>query len=271
MGRDKLSNKSREMVSLLIVAGLLLAIGMYLFVNKSVNQEWFFAINSLTVNSIIWLILSNMGDGLFVGCLLFILFRRSTAILGKCLVAGVLVHISVRVLKNVIKEYRPGNTEGIASTGNFLGTPLELTNYAMPSGHACTIFMALGIIYLNRDFFESVKARYALILGICCLSILVNISRLAVGAHWPADVFAGSALGIAIACSVNSIKFSSLAAAVIVNAFYIPFALVSILRINSINSIETLISNGVVALFGFIAGCLIVKNFMALKSKLRER
>lgn len=254
-------------MGLLVIAGLLLATGMYLFVNKPFNQELFFAVNSLIVNSSIWLILSNMGDGLFVGCLLFILFRRSTEILGKCLVAGVLVHLSVRGLKNFIKEYRPGNTEGIASTGNFLGTPLELTNYAMPSGHASTIFMALGVIYLHRDFFAFVKTRYALLLGICCLAILSNISRLAVGAHWPADVFAGSALGLAIACSVNSIKFSSFTAAIIVNMLYVPFALASVFTINSINSIETLIANGVVAAFGFIAGCLLVKNFMDLRSK----
>ncbi len=254
----------------MVIASLLLAAGMYLFVNKSVNQELFFAVNSLTVNSIVWLVLSNIGDKLFVGCLLFIVFRRSTEILGKCLVAGLFVHLSVRVLKNTIKECRPGNTEGIASTGNFLGTPLELTNYAMPSGHASTIFMALGVIYLHRDFFAAVKTRYALILGVCCLSILSNISRLAVGAHWPADVFAGSALGIAIACSVNSIKFSSYTAAIIVNILYVPFALASVFTLNAVSSIETLIANGVVAVFGFIAGCLMVKNFMGLGSKRRE-
>ena len=59
---------------------------------------------------------------------------------------------------------------------------------AFPSGHTATVFLFFGIWAL------SAKKRW-LSLFLLLPALLVGISRIAVGVHWPADILAGSALG----------------------------------------------------------------------------
>jgi membrane-associated phospholipid phosphatase len=63
-----------------------------------------------------------------------------------------------------------------------------LMKHSFLSGHTVTIFTLAGLLIFN---FRFALIRLLLIL----LALFVGISRIAVGAHWPADVFAGAALG----------------------------------------------------------------------------
>jgi membrane-associated phospholipid phosphatase len=64
-----------------------------------------------------------------------------------------------------------------------------LIHHSFPSGHTVTIFTLAGILIF---YFRSLFARISLIF----LAMMVGISRIAVGVHWPADVLAGATLGI---------------------------------------------------------------------------
>jgi hypothetical protein len=70
---------------------------------------------------------------------------------------------------------------------NIIGPALYA--HSFPSGHTVTIFTFAGLLIYR---YRSVFFRIAIII----LAILVGISRIAVGAHWPTDVIAGAAIGI---------------------------------------------------------------------------
>jgi len=66
----------------------------------------------------------------------------------------------------------------------------------MPSGHSLTVFAGIGVILLCF----SLKARHWPVAALLVLlAVLVALSRVMVGAHWPADVLAGAGSGLAVA------------------------------------------------------------------------
>ena len=66
---------------------------------------------------------------------------------------------------------------------------ISKTDFSFPSGHA-TFFMALGVaIYLSHK-----KAGYVFII----LAILIGLSRIVAGVHFPSDILAVFCLGIII-------------------------------------------------------------------------
>jgi hypothetical protein len=68
----------------------------------------------------------------------------------------------------------------------------------LPSGHAATAFAAAGVVAL---------AHPRLRIPVLALAALVGLSRLYLGVHYPLDVLAGAALGLAIAwCAVAAAR-----------------------------------------------------------------
>jgi membrane-associated phospholipid phosphatase len=80
------------------------------------------------------------------------------------------------------------------STINIIGPVLY--KHSFPSGHTVTIFTLTGLLMF---YFRSVLVRISLII----LALLIGISRIAVGVHWPADVLAGAGLGTL--CSITGV------------------------------------------------------------------
>lgn len=71
---------------------------------------------------------------------------------------------------------------------------LTKTDFSFPSGHA-TFFMALGVaIYLSHK-----KAGIVFII----LAVLIGLSRIIAGVHFPIDIFAGFCLGFLIAVFID--------------------------------------------------------------------
>lgn len=76
-----------------------------------------------------------------------------------------------------------------------IGDPLR--QRSMPSGHSALAFSLATWILVGTNWWRGVRVALALI------APLVALSRVAVGAHWPSDVIAGAALGVAVAWGLH--------------------------------------------------------------------
>ncbi len=106
--------------------------------------------------------------------------------------------ISSSLLKQAVERLRPvevlGGVHFWSEDSGWMTTPLEVTrsyksSFSFPSGHATNITAAmlfLGLVYRK------------LLVPLFIVAILVSISRIYIGAHWPLDVAAGMALGAAL-------------------------------------------------------------------------
>ena len=100
-------------------------------------------------------------------------------------VTGVLV----KVLKTIIGRARPIFFEALDMTG-FFPPSLDWAFNSMPSGHTAVSFAGLVMIGM-------LAPKYKLVTW--TLAILIGVSRVAVGAHWPSDVIFGAFLGMVVA------------------------------------------------------------------------
>lgn len=151
------------------------------------DRPLFFALNDLSsfTGPLFWANVTILGDGLVCAVLLLPWVRRHPERVWGGLLGAVFMVIILRSFKAFLGLPRP------------LGVlPEELVTVigpghrrsAFPSGHTATIALWAGIWGLT-----ALRRHTALIaLG---LAVLVGISRIAVGVHWPSDVLAGLALG----------------------------------------------------------------------------
>lgn len=78
---------------------------------------------------------------------------------------------------------------------------IEMGYKSLPSGHSITIFTAVMVFIIILHMAENKK--YPTIIPSLLLlltAIIIAISRIAVGAHWPLDVFLGALCGWVSAC-----------------------------------------------------------------------
>ena len=113
---------------------------------------------------------------------------RTVALAG--LLALVLGHVASDVLKELTARPRPlGSLPAVRSL-----IP-EPDTYAFPSGHATSAFSAAaGVMLATRRFLERVPLSAW---GVLLLAAAISYSRVYVGVHFPSDVVAGAALGLA--------------------------------------------------------------------------
>lgn len=128
-----------------------------------------------------WSHLTMLGDTT-LGLMLILPFvgRRPDIVL-KFVLAAVLASLWSHGLKSIFSSLRPA---GVLPLDSFQIFGPVLAHNAFPSGHTTTIFLLAGLVCLH-----SVKEgmKWAM-LG---LALLVGLSRIACGAHWPLDVLGG--------------------------------------------------------------------------------
>ena len=136
----------------------------------------------------------NVFLGLLVGAMVLFLVNgsrdRSFTVLIALSAAG-LAWLTSSWLKDVFQIGRPFLTLDTVS-------PLFLygNNDSFPSGHAA-LFFALSIFLYTRERFLG---------GLSLLvAVLVSISRVAAGIHWPFDILGGAVLGCVIALAIGSL------------------------------------------------------------------
>ncbi|MFO1390529.1 phosphatase PAP2 family protein [Cellvibrio sp.] len=234
----------------------LIGVAILLSAIKPLNMSIFSAINSALPSKALWVTITNSADVIFVGCLLFITLRKHQRLLTCAVLCGISIHYIVKFAKDSFAILRPeyGGLDHIVR----LGPKLASNNYAMPSGHVASAFMAIIFII----FAHQLKGWKLLLLFI--YGLLVALSRMAVGAHWPADVCAGAAIGITLGLifvelankesfwfdqHINvkkTVQYLTLLA-------YIPFVVLAITHAKSIHGFTSLINQGIMVLIGLVA------------------
>ena len=183
------------LASLLIASGLALA-------GQPLNTDWFLQVNAAGPETLQHLAahLTLLGSGYAV-VLLMLAFDRGHG-LGAALVLRTLLigAVMARAGKALLAQPRPLRVldEGLV---HVIGAPVASSN-AMPSGHTLTAFAgALALWWIWQRGAQGTPrgpirhARLTLMLMLM-LAASVAWSRVAVGAHWPADVLAGAGCGL---------------------------------------------------------------------------
>ena len=114
-----------------------------------------------------------------------ILSKNDRIILGSSIAVTVVVN---QVLKFIIRRIRPDHLRLIEPSG-----------YSFPSGHAMVSLCLYGIcIYFVFYKIANKKLKILFIAFLTFLILLVGISRIYVGVHYPSDVIAGYLLTIVL-------------------------------------------------------------------------
>jgi len=134
-------------------------------------------------------VLSRLGDGIFWYCLIILLpFLYGTGALKTSIlmiIAGVINLVIYKLLKRLTCRERPCSTSADIIPGAHL-----LDHYSFPSGHT---LHAIGFTILAMHYYP------ALGWVLVPFAVLVAISRVILGLHYPTDVIAGAFLGATIA------------------------------------------------------------------------
>lgn len=158
-----------------------------------IQKGIFLAINSLYSNApTIAHNLTQLGDA-SVSLALLLCFALIAPKLWEALIAGSLLSLVLcQGLKAFYAMPRPARVFG-DDVFNIIGEKLMGAN-SFPSGHTVTIFTILSILFF-AFMPKARKWRLPFVLGVVLIGVLVGLSRVGVGAHYPLDVLAGALLG----------------------------------------------------------------------------
>ncbi len=148
------------------------------------NEMLFMLVNRAgSRGDFLWQNLTSLGEGIIAFVVVASFARRDARLVWLALLAALLAGVSSQLLKHLFDMPRPAAIFDPASL-QIIGATLR--SHAFPSGHSTTAFVAA--VLLAERF---PRWRAACYTG----AALVAMSRLVVGAHWPADILAGACLG----------------------------------------------------------------------------
>ena len=184
-----------------LVAGLAaIAIGLLLRSNPATNEAWFHAVNGLgSYAPAFWSSLSVAGLALSAWIYLTAFAEdvpeRAAQLLWVVVVGG----LTASFIKHHVPSPRPYLALG-ADHMSVIGTALSAGS--MPSGHSAMAFAMLALLTGEKRRLDERCAVGGWLVSpagqalVMLLAFGIALSRLAVGAHWPADAFVGAGLGL---------------------------------------------------------------------------
>jgi undecaprenyl-diphosphatase len=178
---------------------IMIVVSLVLLTYFAVNYDYeiFSAARSVQnpVLDAVMLVITNIAT-LYIGVpviAVLIYFSRQRKILwdlGTALVIGIII---VWLLKVLIARPRPEDILNISFWAS-----AEFTSF--PSDHAATAFLMFGVI---GHYLRNWKNRLYL------LAILIGVSRIYLGVHYPTDVLAGAFIGILVSQLVMKYRLGS--------------------------------------------------------------
>lgn len=133
----------------------------------------------------LWSNLTLLGDGLVLLTLAAPFLRQRPDIVWALLLAALWGSLVTHGLKPLFGLPRPAAVLA-GEQIHIIGQPLYRGSF--PSGHTLAVFTYAAVLVRGID-------RPSLTLLVLGGAILVGLSRMVVGAHWPVDVLAGAGLG----------------------------------------------------------------------------
>jgi undecaprenyl-diphosphatase len=134
--------------------------------------------------------ISHSGNGYYYPLLPFLIYivRPDLALpFFYAALAAYAIELPVyKLLKNLVKRDRP--CEALANVRKRI-SPSD--RFSFPSGHTAAAFVMVTIV---AHFFPM------LILPAVCWALLVGLSRVYLGVHYPTDILAGMVLGMVCGC-----------------------------------------------------------------------
>ena len=155
------------------------------------NHSLFFVINhhlAIDESAAVWAMLTNLGDGFFLFPLAMVIFLRKPDQQLAVIISMIVLALTVNLAKELIGAPRPA---GVLNSHQLSVIGPVFKHASFPSGHTATVFLLVGL--------ACVYLRLRLMVMILLLMALSGLSRVVVGAHWPADVIAGAWVGIVCA------------------------------------------------------------------------
>jgi undecaprenyl-diphosphatase len=185
-----------------VVAGVLLIVaGLLLWRDPPLNRTLFLAVNGLGPDApALWSCLSVAGLGLAAWIYLTAFASGQPQRVARLLWILVVGGLVIQFVKHRFATPRPLGVLGDSGM-SVIGEALR-TN-SMPSGHSAMAFAMLVLVLAGtrgRDDRGADRWR-GIVVRVCwtALALGIALSRLAVGAHWPADALFGGGLGLLFA------------------------------------------------------------------------
>ncbi len=173
---------------LAIVAVVLIVLAVVFLEGGTLNVDGFIAVQSIAraAPDTVWAMLTICGTGVVAFALLSPTLAWQPRWFAAALAAAALAGLYSNGMKRVFALPRPASVLD-PSRLHVIGETLHANSF--PSGHAVTAFTLAALLVLaSRKPMQT--ALWAL-----PIAVLIAFSRIAVGAHWPADIAAGAAGG----------------------------------------------------------------------------
>lgn len=148
----------------------------------------FLNLHLAVVPDVVWSLLCLLGTTWALFALTSPLLLTHPRLVLAWLCAAPFAGLFARIGKMLPDNPRPLEVLPAASV-HVIGEPVYIA--AMPSGHTLAVFAVATAIYFSLP--TSRRKSFGWLFG---LAFAVAIARVAVGAHWPADVSAGAVLGM---------------------------------------------------------------------------